>query len=33
MGQAARQLALDEFTVEAFVADTLAAYAALQVAP
>ena len=29
MGQAARQLALDEFTVEAFVADTLAAYDAV----
>ncbi|MBT3532508.1 MAG: glycosyltransferase family 4 protein, partial [Rhodospirillaceae bacterium] len=26
MGRAARQMALDEFTVEAFVADTLAAY-------
>ncbi|MDE0729250.1 MAG: glycosyltransferase, partial [Alphaproteobacteria bacterium] len=33
MGRAARQLALDEFTVEAFVADTLAAYAALRAAP
>ena len=29
MGRAARQLALDEFTVEAFVADTLAAYDAV----
>ena len=29
MGQAARQLALDEFTVEAFVADTLATYDAV----
>ena len=30
MGQAARQLALDEFTVEDFVADSLAAYDALR---
>ncbi len=30
MGQAARQLALDEFTVEAFVADTLATYDAVR---
>ncbi len=29
MGQAARQMALDEFTVEAFVADTLATYDAV----
>ena len=32
MGRAARQLALAEFTVEAFVADTLAAYEAVQTA-
>lgn len=30
MGQAARQLALDEFTVEAFVSDTLATYDAVR---
>jgi glycosyltransferase involved in cell wall biosynthesis len=30
MGQAARRLALDEFTVEAFVADTLATYDAVR---
>ncbi len=30
MGQAARQLALDEFTVEVFVADSLAAYHTLR---
>ncbi|MFP6749434.1 MAG: glycosyltransferase family 4 protein [Alphaproteobacteria bacterium] len=30
MGRAARQLALDEFTVEAFVADTLATYDAVR---
>jgi glycosyltransferase involved in cell wall biosynthesis len=32
MGRAGRQLALDEFTVEAFVADTLAAYDAVRAA-
>jgi len=32
MGRAARQLALDEFTVEAFVADTLATYDAVSAA-
>ncbi|MDA1101958.1 MAG: glycosyltransferase family 4 protein [Proteobacteria bacterium] len=33
MGRAARQLAAADFTVEAFVADTLAAYAAVRPAP